>query len=102
MFDIVSLGELLIDFTPSGKSEAGNTLYEQNPGGAPANVAAAVSKHGGKSAFIGKVGYDAFGWLLKETLIKNGIEARGLRMAVDIRRRIYRSYALALQNEKSN
>jgi len=83
MFDVVSLGELLIDFTPSGKTEAGNTLYEQNPGGAPANVTAAVSKLGGKSAFIGKVGSDAFGRFLKETLIKNGIDTAGLRIAVD-------------------
>lgn len=83
MFDVVALGELLIDFTPSGKTNAGNTLYEQNPGGAPANVAAAVSKLGGKSAFIGKVGEDKFGIFLKDILLKNGIDIRGLRVAAD-------------------
>ena len=81
MFDVVSLGELLIDFTPRGKTETGNILYEQNPGGAPANVAAAVSRLGGKSAFIGKVGSDAFGHFLNETLRENGIDASGLRAA---------------------
>lgn len=83
MFDVVSLGELLIDFTPSGKAETGHPRYEQNPGGAPANVAAAVSKLGGKSAFIGKVGGDSFGRFLKETLIQKKVEAKGLRFAAD-------------------
>ena len=69
MYDVVALGELLIDFTPFGSSERGNQLFEQNPGGAPANVLAAISKLGKKGAFIGMVGQDQFGSFL--TIIKN-------------------------------
>ena len=81
MFDVVALGELLIDFTPAGFSPAGNALFERNPGGAPANVLAALSKLGGRGAFIGKVGNDQFGSFLKETLEKTGIEAKGLKFS---------------------
>lgn len=78
MFDVIALGELLIDFTPAGPSKQGNICFERNPGGAPANVLACISKLGGKTAFIGKVGKDVFGEYLKETLIKHGIDASGL------------------------
>ena len=54
MFDIVALGETLIDFTPDGKNTQGSQLYAQNPGGAPANVLAMYAKLGGRAAFIGK------------------------------------------------
>lgn len=66
ILDITALGELLIDFTPAGSGPDGLPLYACNPGGAPANVAAAAAKQGGKTAFIGKVGNDAFGRLLAE------------------------------------
>ena len=56
MFDIVALGESLIDFTPSGENSQGMALFARNPGGAPANVLAMAAKLGGKTAFIGKVG----------------------------------------------
>ena len=65
MFDIVALGETLIDFTPDGKNTQGSQLYAQNPGGAPANVLAMYAKLGGRAAFIGKVGMDAFGRFLE-------------------------------------
>ena len=78
MFDVTALGEVLIDFTPYGNSEAGMALFEQNPGGAPANVLAAVSNLGLKPAFIGKVGDDMHGALLKETLDKIGVDTSGL------------------------
>ncbi|NCB92131.1 MAG: carbohydrate kinase [Clostridia bacterium] len=78
MFDVTALGELLIDFTPYGDSEAGMALFEQNPGGAPANVLAAVSNLGLKPAFIGKVGDDMHGALLKDTLDKIGVDTSGL------------------------
>ncbi len=78
MFDVTALGEVLIDFTPYGKSEAGMSLFEQNPGGAPANVLAAVSNLGLKPAFIGKVGDDMHGALLKETLEKIHVDTTGL------------------------
>lgn len=58
MTDVTTLGELLIDFTSCGKSDSGSRLFAQNPGGAPANVAVAVARLSGKSAFIGKVGDD--------------------------------------------
>lgn len=78
MFDVTALGELLIDFTPNGKSETGSPVFTANPGGAPANFLAALSKCGKKTAFIGKVGKDAFGKLLKETIEKVNINSTGL------------------------
>jgi fructokinase len=83
MYDVCALGELLIDFTPAGTSPAGNLLFERNPGGAPANVLAAVTRLGGTGAFIGEVGADAFGRYLQQVLEDNGIESRGLRFAAD-------------------
>lgn len=84
MFDVVALGELLIDFTPLGNSVAGNLLFERNAGGAPANVLAAVSKLGGKGAFIGKVGNDQFGHYLKRVLDENHIETSGLKFSEEV------------------
>lgn len=81
MYDVVALGELLIDFTPCGFSEQGNVLFERNPGGAPANVLAMLSKLGKKTAFLGKVGNDPFGQYLAETLRSNGIDVSGLRFS---------------------
>lgn len=77
-YDVIALGEILIDFTPCGKSEAGQRLFEQNPGGAPANVLTALSKFHRKTAFIGKVGLDMHGSFLKAVLIENGISVDGL------------------------
>ena len=56
-YDVVALGELLIDFTDNGLSGQGNPVFEANPGGAPCNVLAMLQKLGKKTAFIGKVGY---------------------------------------------
>lgn len=78
MFDIIAIGELLIDFTPAGISESGNPIFERNSGGAPANVAAAASRLGGRTAFIGKVGRDSFGFSLKADLEKMGVDSSGL------------------------
>ena len=78
MIDVTALGELLIDFTPCGRSEAGQNLFEQNPGGAPANVLTAVSRLGGSTAFMGKVGNDMHGKLLEKTLQDNGINTENL------------------------
>lgn len=77
-FDIVALGEILIDMTYAGKSEAGQTLFEQNPGGAPANVLAAAQRLGASTAFIGKVGNDMHGLFLKSVLERENISTRGL------------------------
>lgn len=78
LFDVVALGELLVDFTQNGKSEQGNPLFEANPGGAPANVLAMLRKLGKSCAFIGKVGKDSFGDMLAETVKNAGIDVRGL------------------------
>ena len=85
MFDVIALGELLVDFTGSGASPQGNPVYEANPGGAPCNVLAMLNKLGRKTAFIGKVGQDQFGRLLKETIEELGIETKGLMLDEDIR-----------------
>lgn len=71
--DIAAFGELLVDFTPAGISQQGMCLFEQNPGGAPANMLAAAVKFGLTTAFIGKVGQDLHGDFLKATLAKAGI-----------------------------
>ena len=76
--DIVALGELLIDFTEAGISADGMKLFEQNPGGAPANLLTAASHMGCRTAFIGKVGTDMHGAFLKKTLEKEGIDTRAL------------------------
>lgn len=73
MFDVVALGELLIDFTENGVNEAGNPVLVANPGGAPCNVLAMLQKLGKKTAFIGKVGKDAFGDFLTKTVEEQGI-----------------------------
>ena len=73
-YDVVALGELLIDFTESGKSTSGMRLFEQNPGGAPANMLTALSHFGYKTAFIGKVGDDMHGRFLIETLENEDID----------------------------
>ena len=71
--DIVALGELLIDFTEAGKSDSGKKLFEQNPGGAPANLLTLASRMGYRTEFIGKVGTDMHGNFLKKTLEEEGI-----------------------------
>ena len=83
-FDVVALGELLVDFTQNGLSEQGNLLFEANPGGAPANVLAMLRKLGKRCAFIGKVGKDSFGDMLAKTVEEAGIDIRGLRRDADI------------------
>ncbi len=79
-FDVTALGELLIDFTENGHSDQGNILFEANPGGAPCNVLAMLTKLGKKTSFIGKVGKDQFGSRLKDTLEEVGINTQSLRM----------------------
>lgn len=78
MFDVVALGELLIDFTYVGRSAGDMRLFEQNPGGAPANVLCALSNLGKKTAFIGKVGADMHGDFLRLTLAEKNVNLQGL------------------------
>lgn len=78
MTDITAIGEILIDLTQTGTNERGIAQFAANPGGAPANLAVAASRLGARTAFIGKVGNDGFGTILKETLRKNGVDVTGL------------------------
>ena len=84
-YDVVALGELLIDFAMSGQSEQGNNMFEACPGGAPCNVLAMLNKLGKKTAFLGKVGNDQFGKLLKSTIEEIGIDTKGLLMDEEVR-----------------
>lgn len=76
--NVVALGELLIDFTDNGTSPQGNPVMEANPGGAPCNVLAMLTKLGYQTAFIGKVGDDMFGKQLADALCEVGIGTDGL------------------------
>lgn len=78
MYDIVAIGESLIDFTPSGINEQGAMLFSRNPGGAPSNVLVANSALGGTGAFIGMVGEDMFGDFLIETLKTYNVATEGV------------------------
>jgi fructokinase len=73
-YDVVALGELLVDFTDNGKSEQGNSIFEANPGGAPCNVLSMLQKLGNKTAFIGKVGEDFLGEMLVSKAAEQGID----------------------------
>lgn len=77
-FDVVALGELLIDFIEYGTSNQGNPVLEANPGGAPCNALAMLTRLGKKVAFIGKVGNDMFGRQLKAAVESVGIDTRNL------------------------
>lgn len=79
-FDVLALGELLIDFTDSGLSAQGNPVFEANPGGAPCNVLAMLKKLGRECAFCGKVGDDIFGRQLREIVASLGIDTQSLAM----------------------
>lgn len=84
-FDILTLGELLIDFTHNGVSSQGNGLFEANPGGAVCNVLAMMNKLGHSAAYMGKVGDDIFGHLLKKTLEEVSINTECMLMDKDAR-----------------
>lgn len=83
MYDVVALGELLIDFTPY-MAGGQQRLFEQNPGGAPANVLCALSRLGVKTGFIGKVGQDMHGAFLRDVMQENGVDTAGLIEAADV------------------
>ncbi len=78
-YDVLALGELLIDFTEHGASGQGNPVLEANPGGAPCNVLAMLKRLGKRTGFIGKVGNDMFGSQLEDALREVGIDTRGLK-----------------------
>ncbi|MBN1640668.1 MAG: carbohydrate kinase [Anaerolineae bacterium] len=80
--DIVCMGEVLIDLFPAelGRRLADVSAFYPKPGGAPANVAVAAARLGARSAFIGKVGDEAFGHRLIEVLRREGVDVRGMRL----------------------
>ena len=78
MKDVVALGELLIDFAPLATDAAGYPSLQAQPGGAPGNFLAALQQYGCSTALLGKVGDDAFGHLLVDTLRQRGVEVRGI------------------------
>lgn len=78
-YDVVALGEILIDFTFAGINAEGKNLYEENAGGAPANCVSAVAKLGGKGAFIGMTGRDSFGEDVRRVLEKISVDTSGMR-----------------------
>lgn len=77
-YDVTAMGELLIDFTHNGIISQGNSLFEANPGGAPCNVLAMLTKLGHTVSFVGKVGDDAFGHMLAKAVADEGIDIGGL------------------------
>ena len=77
MLKICFVGEVLIDFTPAGLSENGNTLFERNPGGGPANAAVAAAVLGAPAFFMGMAGYDEFGKFLKRTFEDKNVDTKG-------------------------
>lgn len=84
MYDVVALGELLIDFASLGADDSGYPTMKANPGGAPGNFLAALNAYGAKTAFLGKVGDDAFGHKLIETMKQAGIETKGICVDPDV------------------
>lgn len=83
-YDVVAMGELLIDFTENDVSSQGNPLMEANPGGAPCNSLAMLSKFGKKTALISRVGNDMFGNLLKERVKSVGVDIDWIQTDYDI------------------
>ena len=76
MKKIITIGEALIDFIPNKKGCSLKEVvgFERVAGGAPANVAAVVSKLGGKSNFISQLGEDAFGDYIIDELNKVNVD----------------------------
>ena len=91
MIDVVALGELLIDFAAKSTDSAGYPTMAANPGGAPGNFLAALNAYGRKTAFLGKVGNDAFGNLLLGTLTEGDLDKirRYLINPVELRRKAF-------------
>lgn len=83
-YDVIALGELLVDFTMNGTSEQGNPLFEANPGGAPCNVLSMLQQLGKRTAFIGKVGNDSFGRMLRDAVLRQGINISNLVMDKEV------------------
>lgn len=83
-YDVVAIGELLIDFTENGMSAQGNPVLEANPGGAPCNVLAMLKRLGKHVGFVGKIGNDMFGDQLEKAVQEAGIDTAGLKRDKEI------------------
>lgn len=84
MYDVIALGELLIDFATTSTDETGYPTMAAHPGGAPTNFLAALAKFGARTALLSKVGDDTFGRLLVGTMEKAGIDVSGIVLAEDV------------------
>ena len=84
MFDIVGIGECVVDMTPAGESEKGNALFERHPGGAPSNMLACAAKQGLKTALISIVGDDSFGHYLVGVLKDVNIDVRAVHFSENL------------------
>lgn len=84
MFDIVGIGECVVDMTPAGESERGNALFERHPGGAPSNMLACAAKQGLKTALISIVGDDSFGHYLVGVLKDVNIDVRAVHFSENL------------------
>lgn len=78
MTDIITIGEILIDLTQTGRNAQNVPLFAANPGGAPANVAVAAARLGAQTAFVGKTGRDDFGAYLAGVLQENKVDITGM------------------------
>ena len=83
MYEVIALGELLVDLAERTKDENGYPTLAANPGGTPGNFLAALSAYGKKTAFLAKVGDDTFGHLLTGTMRRAGIDTRGILISSD-------------------
>ena len=88
---VICLGEILFDCLADelGKSVSEVTSWTPYPGGAPANVACALSKLGTPSAFIGCVGKDEPGRELIQLLESIGVDVSGVQYSEKPTREIY-------------
>lgn len=77
-YDVIALGELLVDFNALHSNDFDSVVYESNPGGAPCNVLAMLSNLQKRTAFIGKVGDDFLGHALQQRIVRMGISTEGL------------------------
>ncbi len=83
MADFYALGELLIDFTPAGKTPAGIPIFEQNPGGAPQTSPCRPRASVYPQASSARVGQDMFGTFLRGTLVKQNVDVENLHFSND-------------------
>ena len=107
MYEVLSIGEALMDFIPLSPGNPGsqpmeNTegaedqipeetqqdgapVFEQSVGGSPANVACALARLGVKTGFVGKVGDDAMGQRVKTVLDACGVDTSNMILDEDLR-----------------